>query len=158
MGAQSREIAEAIRALSGFDDLQFEAVICTASNVRSNELLCDCKPINGNADFIDVRLNANKKKGFVLVPKENSIVIINQISNEEAYISMVSDVDEVLLAGDDNGGLIKVTEQTAKLNQLIAEITANFSAISALYPYTVVPLTTLNETDFTNTKVKHGNG
>jgi hypothetical protein len=81
MGSQSRDIAEAIRSLSGTDDLQYESVLCSVSDIDTSKMLCTCSPINGDADFYEVRLNADYKKGYVLVPKDGSVVVISQISN-----------------------------------------------------------------------------
>ena len=182
MGAQSRDIAEAIRALSGMDDLQYESVICTVSNINKTKMLCDCSPVNGDADFTEVRLNANYKKGFVLVPKNGSVVVVSQVSNEVAYISMVSEVDEILLAGDDNGGIVKVSELTTKLNNLenqlnnlIADLltiavtltsggtTPLLSSvlgglITTNLSNVTTPLTPTQSSELENTTVKHGNG
>ena len=182
MGAQSRDIAEAIRALSGMDDLQYESVICTVSNINTTKMLCDCSPVNGDADFTEVRLNANYKKGFVLVPKNKSVVVVSQVSNEVAYISMVSEVDEILLAGDDNGGIVKVSELTTKLNNLenqlnnlVVDLLAISSTLVSSGTSPVVsdvlgaliasnltnvttPLIPTQSTELENTTVKHGNG
>jgi hypothetical protein len=70
-------------------------------------MTCTSAPINGDADFFNVRINADAKNGFVLVPKNNSIVIVQQTSEATAYVSMVSEVQEIYLAGVDNGGLVK---------------------------------------------------
>lgn len=154
----SKDIAEAIKALSGYNDLTFEGVVCKVTEVDTIGLTCTCAPLNGNAVFLEVNLNANYQKGFVLVPKSNSIVIVQMVSETRAYVSMVSEVDEILLAGDANGGIVKAVELTAKLNQLITQISANFTAIAATYPYTIVTLTPIVASDFQNNKVKHGNG
>lgn len=140
------------------DDLQYEGVVCKVSDIDLVSFTCTCTPINGDAEFYDVLLNANADKGFTLIPASNSIVIVQQTSQATAYVSMVSKVDQVYLAGDVNGGLVKVTELTAKLNQLVTQITANFTAIAATYPYAIVPLTPFVQTDYQNLKVKHGNG
>jgi len=156
MGAT--DIREAIKTLSGFNDLTFEAAACKASNIDLVAMTCTCTPINGDAEFYDVKINADAKNGFVLVPKDNSIVIVQQTSEATAYVSMVSEVQEIYLAGIDNGGIVKAVELTVKLNQLITQLTANFTAIAATYPYAIVPLTPISATDFQNNKVKHGNG
>ena len=173
MGSQSRDIAEAIRALSGMDDLQYESILCNVSNIDTTKMLCTCIPINGDADFEEVRLNANYQKGFVLVPKNNSVVVVSQISNEVAYISMVSEVDQIYLAGDDNGGLVKVSELVDKINRVenqvnnilnVLKTTVIPLAPSGTYPFAplyasildITPLTQVN--DLENKTVQHGNG
>jgi len=158
MNTQVTDIRQAVQALSGMNDLQYEGVVCKVSDIDLVSFTCTCTPINGDAEFYDVLLNANADKGFTLIPAGNSIVIVQQTSQATAYVSMVSKVDQVYLAGDVNGGLVKVTELTAKLNQLVTQISANFTAIAATYPYAIVPLTPFAPTDYQNLKVKHGNG
>ena len=158
MSVQVTDIRQAIQALSGVNDLTFEGIPCKVSNINTTEMTCTCTPINGDAEFFDVLLNADADKGFTLIPANNSVVIVQQTSQATAYVSMVSKVDQIYLAGDANGGLVKVTELTTKLNQLVTQISANFTAIAAIYPYTIVPLTPFTPTDYQNLKVKHGNG
>jgi hypothetical protein len=173
MGSQSRDIAEAIRALSGMDDLQYESILCNVSNIDTTKMLCTCIPINGDADFEEVRLNANYQKGFVLVPKNNSVVVVSQISNEVAYISMVSDVDQIYLAGDDNGGLVKVSDLVSKMNTIENDINTLKTIFSTWVPvpsdggaalklaaatWYASQLTPTQVNDLENKTVQHGNG
>jgi hypothetical protein len=158
MGTQVTDIRQAIQSLSGMSDLQYEGVMCNVSDIDLATFTCTCTPINGDAEFLDVLLNADADKGFTLIPKDGSVVIVQQTSQANSYVSMVSKVDQIYLAGDVNGGLVKVTDLTAKLNQLVTQISANFTAIAAIYPYTIVPLTPFVPTDYQNLKVKHGNG
>lgn len=63
------------------------------------------------------------KKGFVLVPAPGSKVIIERIEGSENYfISAFYEVDEVLLNGGVNGGLIKIGDLTNKINNLVDEV------------------------------------
>ena len=57
-----------------------------------------------------------QKKGFVLEPKDGSIVIITPISDTLAFVAMVSEVEQIYLNGDNEGGLIKITDITTELN------------------------------------------
>ena len=158
MSVQVTDIRQAIQSLSGLNDLQYEGVLCKVSDIDLATFTCTCTPTNGDAEFYDVLLNADAEKGFTLIPVNGSLVIAQQTSQATAYVSMVSKVDQVYIAGDANGGLVKVTELTTKLNQLVTQISANFTAIAAIYPYTIVPLTPFTPTDYQNLKVKHGNG
>ena len=158
MSVQVTDIRQAIQALSGLNDLQYEGVVCRVSDIDLATFTCTCTPIDGSAEFYDVLLNADADKGFTLIPASDSVVIVQQTSQANAYLTMVSKVDQVYIAGDANGGLVKVTELTTKLNQLVTQISANFTAIAAIYPYTIVPLTPFTPTDYQNLKVKHGNG
>lgn len=172
MGGEARDIKEAIRALSGMDDLMYEATVCQVSDVNITDFTCTCSPIDGSADLFDVLLNANASKGFVLVPKDKSIVVVNQISEANAYVSMVSDVDQVYIAGDVNGGLVNVQPLSTALNTLQTEINTlktltgtaiavysgylDSGASAATFNAAVLPQIDISQIE--NTKVKHGNG
>ena len=165
------DIRQAIQALSGFNDLTFEGIPCTVSDINTNEMTCTCTPINGDAEFFDVLLNADADKGFTLIPANNSVVIVQQTSQATAYVSMVSKVDQIYLAGDANGGLVKVQVLNAALNNLQTEINTLKIAITALMAgyapidggvalstFTALVLPQINISQIENTKVQHGNG
>ena len=165
------DIRQAIQALSGFNDLTFEGIPCTVSDINTTEMTCTCTPINGDAEFFDVLLNADADKGFTLIPANNSVVIVQQTSQATAYVSMVSKVDQVYLAGDANGGLVKVQVLNAALNNLQTEINTLKIAITALMAgyapidggvalstFTALVLPQINISQIENTTVQHGNG
>ena len=165
------DIRQAIQALSGFNDLTFEGIPCTVSDINTTEMTCTCTPINGDAEFFDVLLNADADKGFTLIPAKNSVVIVQQTSQATAYVSMVSKVDQIYLAGDANGGLVKVQVLNAALNNLQTEINTLKIAITALMAgyapidggvalstFTALVLPQINISQIENTTVKHGNG
>jgi hypothetical protein len=84
---------------------------------------------------------------------------------------MVSKVDQVYIAGDANGGLVKVQVLNAALNNLQTEINTLKAAIVALMAgyapidggvtlstFTALVLPQINISQIENTTVKHGNG
>lgn len=165
------DIRQAIQALSGVNDLTFEGIPCKVSDINTTEMTCTCTPINGDAEFFDVLLNADADKGFTLIPANNSVVIVQQTSQATAYVSMVSKVDQIYLAGDANGGLVKVQVLNAALNNLQTEINTLKVAITALMAgyapidggvalstFTSLVLPQINISQIENQTVKHGNG
>lgn len=69
--------------------------VCTVKSVDG--LVCDVEPINGDAPILDVRLVADETENkFILVPKVGSIVIVQFLTKEAAYVSMVSQISQVL--------------------------------------------------------------
>jgi hypothetical protein len=172
MSKEVTDIRQAIQALSGITDLTYEGVACKVSDIDLAMFTCTCTPINGDAEFFDVLLNADADKGFTLIPKNGSVVIVQQTSQATAYVSMVSKVDQIYLAGDANGGLVKVQVLNAALNNLQTEIntlkiaittliTAGYAPIdggAALGVFTSLVLPQINITNIENTTVKHGNG
>lgn len=165
------DIRQAIQALSGVNDLTFEGIPCKVSDINTTEMTCTCTPINGDAEFFDVLLNADADKGFTLIPANNSVVIVQQTSQATAYVSMVSKVDQVYLAGDANGGLVKVQVASAALNTLQSDINVLKLAVTALMAgyaptdgglalstFTALVLPQINISQIENQSVKHGNG
>ena len=172
MSVQVTDIRQAIQSLSGLNDLQYEGVLCKVSDIDLATFTCTCTPTNGDAEFYDVLLNADAEKGFTLIPANGSVVIVQQTSQATAYVSMVSKVDQVYIAGDANGGLVKVQDLTSKLNALENKVNSLIIACSSqvvtlapsgvfpLAPFftSVSPLTPTQQTEIENTTVKHGNG
>jgi vancomycin permeability regulator SanA len=105
-----------------------------------------------------------------LVPADNSFVLIQQTSDATAYVTMVSKVDQVYLAGDVNGGLVKIDNLKQQYDTMIAAfkaaIAAGFGALAGLdggaslsaFNSAAASIQNLNKTTLENTTVKHGNG
>ena len=157
---QSDEIRFAIQKLSGFDELTFESCVGTAFDIDTTKNICKVKPIDESADFHDVRLSVNTKNGFVLVPKKDSLVVVTQITDSDSYIAMVSEVDEILLAGDGFGGLIKIAELSTELAKLETFCNSVATALGLPTPFPPTPTVdpTLIQSKIENKKVKHGSG
>ena len=153
MSSERRDIIESIRAIAGAQ--QFEGIICVATNINQTAMTCTCTPIDGSAEFYNVLLNANSEKGFTLIPKNNSFVVIQQTSSSTAYVTMVSEVQQVYIAGDVNGGIVKVIPLATKIAAL--ETFCNVAAAAlGIVPPPFSVITT--QVDLENTNVKHGNG
>jgi site-specific recombinase len=153
------DIREAVRTLVGHEDLStFESTICTVSDINLITKTCKCVPVNGDADFLDVLLCVGEKDGFVLVPKNNSLVAVTQLNETDAFVSMVSEVDSILLNGDTNGGLVKVIDLTTKLNNCENKINLILTFLAGLgaTPPLTTPLTPTVRANIESITVKHG--
>ncbi len=167
----SKELRDALRSLVKPNNDGFSKV-CTIDSVDLTTLTCYCMPLNGDADIINVRLMANINNGFLLVPEVESIVVVSFLSDDSAYVSLVSKVSEIQLNGKNFDGLVKVQELTDKLNALENKvndlITACQSQVVTLAPSgtfplasfftSVTPLTPTQQTDIENITVKQGDG
>jgi hypothetical protein len=163
------EIVEAIRKIANNEFTPY-SIVCEVESVNLIDKTCYCIPVNGDADLQNVRLNADKKDGFILIPKQNSLVVVSFINDSTAYISMVSEVDEINLNGTSFDGIVKVNDLVTKLNNLenkVNTIISTFNshthvASSFGSPTTVPPvlvtgtLTPTVKTDLENEKIKHG--
>jgi hypothetical protein len=139
----SKDLRDALRSLVKPNNDGFSKV-CTIDSVDLTTLTCYCVPLNGDADIINVRLMANIDNGFLLIPEVNSIVVVSFLSDDSAYVSLVSKVSEVQLNGKNFDGLVKVQELTDKLNALENKvndlITACSSQVVTLAPTGTFPL------------------
>lgn len=158
----SKDIINAIRQISKPNHNGY-AIVCTVISVNLTENTCYCSPINGDADLVGVRLMADNKNGFLLIPEVNSIVVVDFLSDSSAFVSLVSKVSEVQLNGSNYGGLVKITELTTKLNALVNALNIQLPLIASGIAagggsYTPTLLNTFSQTDYENLTIKQGNG
>lgn len=96
---------------------------------------CNAMPVDGTAEFTDVRLNAvtSGSAGIIITPAVDSIVVVNQISTVDSYISQFSEIEKIeieigdfkiVLNGNEmvfnNGdlGLPKIDKLVERINRL----------------------------------------
>jgi hypothetical protein len=158
----SKDLRDALRSLVKPNNDGF-AKVCTVDSVDLVNLICYCIPLNGDADLVGVRLMANIDNGFLLIPEVDSIVVVSFLSDSSAYVSLVSKVSEVNLNGKNFDGLVKINEQTAKLNQLVNELQAQLILIASGITagggsYSPGTLSQFNKTDYENITTLQGDG
>jgi hypothetical protein len=170
---------------------------CTIKSVDVGKRICVCVPIDGSAEIINVRLEADlavnsddvpiasSKKGFFVVPKVNSIVGVTFFDKTNAFINVWTEIDEIYVISDQFtfndgafGGLIKIDDLTAKLNDLVTKVDDLYKLLGGdpvgipLTPWVPVPndggaalqtkaatLTGPNnfdKNDYENDKITHG--
>ena len=157
----ARSIGDSIKELAGFENTF--GVICTVKSVNETDRLCDCTPVDGGADILEVKLMANIDKGFYVIPKVDSFVIVSLTSPSAGYVTMFSQVDNVELNGKNFDGLVKISDQTTKLNLLVTQLQAELVKIATGLAgvggvYTPGTITSFSKSDYENTTVKHGDG
>lgn len=154
--------------------LQKQVVTGKVNSVDMSSLTCDVT-VSGSYTREGVRLKAiedNVLKGFILKPKVGSDVTIRMVEGERNMweLSMVSEVDEIYLKGDQwslvKAETLKQVMDTNKqfitvLKQVLtgAPITQPANAPSALQAALAGALGSLNWGDHSNidnTNVKHG--
>ena len=167
----SKDLRDALRSLVKPNNDGFSKV-CTIDSVDLTTLTCYCVPLNDDADIINVRLMANIDNGFLLIPEVNSIVVVSFLSDDSAYVSLVSKVSEVQLNGKNFDGLVKVQELTDKLNALENKVNDLITACSSqvvtlapsgtfpLAPFftSVTPLIPTQQLEIENTTILQGDG
>jgi hypothetical protein len=169
--ADNKSIKDAIRELVKTDDVLY-SVLCKVKSVDTTNNICDCEPINGDADLLEVRLMAQNTKGFLIIPSVDSVVVVTMINKYTGYVAMFSDVDEIQLNGDNYDGLVRIGELVDKLNNLenafnqhLAIYNAHIHTGGTIMGNTAIPtvvdtniLTPTQQIELENITVLHGNG
>ncbi len=173
------EIEEALRKLLNLRE--YYNHIGKVTEIDTEQRTCTVELRNDDADLQDVRLQAmvSEKTGVLFVPEVNSDVIVGYLDDDEALILQTSKVSrveiitsgEVLLNGDEFGGLIKIeklTNELAKVTQridTIINILKNTVPSASLYPNPawsaiITPILSAlqkeNYSEIENETVKHG--
>lgn len=112
--------------------------VCTVVSVDGAK--CNAMPIDGTAEFADVRLNAvtSGSAGVIITPLVNSIVVVNQISSVDSYVSQFSEIEKIEIEIGDfkivlNGnemvfnegtlGLVKVNKMVEWMQKVSTDLT-----------------------------------
>lgn len=102
--------------------------VCFLATVTDNypdKDYVDVKDLNGTL-YPGVRKRAaitEDKDGILITPAAGSSVIVGRISeSDELFIEMFSKVETIFIDGGEFGGLIKIQEQTNKLNALVKTV------------------------------------
>lgn len=162
------EISDTLRKIIGNNkDMYFVGTIKSVDGV-----LCDVTPEDGTADLLGIRLCAeDSDTKFVIIPTVGSKVYVTMDSETGGIVTGFSEVEEVYLRGDSEGGLVKVNDLVTKLNNIENDLNTLKSLFTS---WVVVPsdggaalkaitatwagqtLTVTNVNDLENEKVKHG--
>lgn len=100
-----------------FNKEQFYSQIGKAVNVDATKRTCDFEPISDIAKREGIRLQSviGEGKGFVLIPKEGSDVIVTFLNKSTGFVSLTSEIEKIHFEA--GGEDLKVI-----LNDLIKEI------------------------------------
>ncbi len=166
------DIRARLRAIVGMDEIP-TSKLGTIVSVDEDEMTCEVEPIDGGANYADVRLMADPETttGIYFKPKVGSVVMISPQDDVTYFVSMYSEVDEVWLRGTENGGVVKVSELVSKMNTIESDLNtlktaftswvvvpsdggAALKAASATWAAQTITATTAN--DIQSTTVKHG--
>jgi uncharacterized metal-binding protein len=151
--------------------------ICKVEEVDKTKRTLKATPLDGSAPILNARLQANRSgsSGVVQFPKIGSFVLVSFISEADAFVSLISEPEEVLIDcekvvinGGEFGGLIKIKSleaQIAKLNQNFVTLKTAIQAApvvsgdgGAAFKTNLIAALQFNPADLsnvTNEKVKH---
>jgi alanyl-tRNA synthetase len=169
MGAEA-DIRDAIQKLSGATNDHTRLVACTVVSVDMNSRTCTGTTITGTSeiDIDNIQIMPGVSDGFILIPAVGSMVYVAYSRRNLPFIAMFAEVDKVLLICDNVvvndgsfGGLVKITELTSKLNNLVSKVQQELvkiqtAGVSVGMTYTPGTLDQFQKSDYENTKFKHG--
>lgn len=123
---------------------------CTVTAVDQSKRTCTCSPVDGGADILEVQLEADisinsnnepiasDSKGFFIVPKVNSLVIVTFTNKTDAFISVWTEIDEIIVKTlqftfNDGafGGLVKLSDLVDRLKEyedLFTQLKTDFNS------------------------------
>lgn len=126
------------------------SVVCEVLEIDETARICDCRPLNGNADIFGVRLQANENEsnGVVVIPVVGTNVVVTFLNKLTGFVSVCSEVDKIMITGTDlkmnfeqitindgeNGGLINVSDLVEKLNTIEDDLNTLKTAVSGWVP------------------------
>lgn len=177
MDYSNRDIIYAIRKIAGVDGIK-KAQIVMGTVTKVNDKTVDVDVTLGDAcqSITGVNLNSAANDGVTLFPAIDSDILIALMPDNSSYMIACEDITKTVCYIDENNyytfdangfifndgteGLIKIVEQTAKLNQLVSELQAQLVLIAAGIAagggsYTPATLSTFNKTDYEDIKIKH---
>ncbi len=115
------------------NDMEVYSVIGEVISVDEKERTCTVKPLNGDPELSEVRLQSelNGNNGFVIFPKKGSHVIVTYINSTTAFCALVNEIERIeimisdkVLNFDKDGLLLKSADANLKdeLNKLADEV------------------------------------
>ena len=106
------------------------SVVCKVLSVAESARTCELEPLNGDANLLGIRLQAEigKDLGLVCIPAVDSFVICTMTGPNDGYVAAFSKVDKWLIKVEDQTieftkqGLSWANDQTSLLEQVEAFI------------------------------------
>lgn len=158
------------------------SVLAKVKSVDEDECTCVLVDDDGQ-EFFEVRIRpiTGKNKYFLQIPKNNSFVLAVRIEDTEEWqivacdevkkvqlivgdIEVVISETDILMNGGELGGLIKISELTAKLNELVSKFNAHTHVVNTTGSATTQTGTaastlqlanSFNKSDYENIIIKH---
>jgi len=165
--------------------LKMQTIVCEVLRVTESVATCDCRPVNGAADFLGVRLQSavsSNQLGLIAFPAIGSLVMIGLVERKDgaACVLLTSELsgikikmqefelslndNQMLLNGGLNGGLVVLSKLVERLNaierahnELLLSYNLHFHAFNTLPPTIQSTASTLitQVAQIENTKIKH---
>ena len=144
------------------------SVVCKVKSIDDAKRTCVVEPINGDADLLDIRVQAEQQSstGIYIKPKVNSDVLVAFLSKNTGYIALCSEVDSIEIKigtqtikidgtnGMDISGFLKVASATSDLKSAISELIDLVSGLAIVVAGTAGTVSPANQALLTALKAK----
>lgn len=139
------------------------ASIGKAVNVDKERGRCDVE-LEGRAPAVDARLELEGGKGMMNVPREGSDVVVLWVEEVMPVVVMCAEVEETVIHGGENGGLINIADLVDKVNGLIdafnshthtVNTTGTAAAQTGTAAATTQPATKITREEIEDNTVRH---
>jgi len=169
MGKTDQEVRN---LLARFIGINRPTMLGTVTDVDKIENTCTVD--DDGVEWLGVRLRAvtGENNGLVAYPKQGAYVLCVKVEDTEEwavlkaseYESIEMTIESLVINSGNLGGLIKISDLTAKLNDLVAKFNAHTHLTTATVgssptPGTIAATTNqaqpFNKSDFEDTKIKH---
>ena len=122
---ETKGLLEAFQLLLKFSlkDMELYSKVAKIVSVDDATALCEVSFFDDEPNLTDVKIQqVQQTAGLYIKPQVNSIVIITFTGPNNAFISITSEVDEIIFRGGFNDGMVKVNDLVTKLNNLESEV------------------------------------
>ena len=121
------------------DELDKENIYCriaTVVSVDNTERTCDVTILGETVETTGVKLQANIEgaEGIYIKPTVGSFVRVGFENKEAAFVVSYTEIDEIIINGGKNKGLVKVSELVTKLNNVEKDLNNLRNAINSWIP------------------------
>jgi hypothetical protein len=129
-----RSIVESIRKMAGLHGkLMSEVYLGEVQTVSIDKRTCDILTVTNDSDvyIAGVRLQAAVGSGILIVPSIGSMVAVVAQAKQDLYVIQFSDIDQIIMFGGKNNGMVKVDDLVTRLNKIedkVNEIITNFNS------------------------------
>lgn len=148
-------LAEAIKQMAKDPSAEIYSSIGEVSNIDETKRTCDVKIVHSDLTIFDCRFQSevDKDKGIFVVPKDGSFVVISWLSNNHAFVSACTEIEQIVvdipkvigkieeieikdtkikINDGSNGGIPKVVELTNKINALENQLNNILTALKSI--------------------------
>lgn len=138
----TREILEKVIA-EQINKENFYPIIGKAVNIDEEARTCDLEPIEDEAPRAGINLQSAQggTTGMVVIPKEDSFIVVSFFDSTTGFVSLTSEVEKILIDtdlveynGGDNGGLVNIEDLVTEMNKAQNDLNSLKTAISGWIP------------------------